>query len=96
MLGEFHSLLPSLAKNPLDVDYGNYLQKRDFIKYRATEELYELSNDPGCHKNLAKEPQYKDKLSEFQKTMKNILRKTNDHELNSFLAYTEKSKLYAK
>ena len=89
-------MLPSLAKNPLDVDYGNYLQKRDFIKYRATEELYELSNDPGCHKNLAKEPQYKDKISEFQKNMKNILKKTNDHELNSFLAYTEKSKLYAK
>jgi len=28
--------------------------------------------------------------------MKNILEKTNDHELNSFLAYTQKSKLHAK
>ena len=96
MLGEFHSLLPALAKNPLDIDYGDYLQKRDFIKYRTNEELYELSTDPGCHNNLANEAQYKEKLIELQNTMKNILEKTNDHELKSFLAYIQKSKLHAK
>jgi hypothetical protein len=96
MLGEFHSLLPTLAKNSLDLDYGDYLQKRDFIKYRASEELYELSTDPGCHNNLAKQSQYRDNLSKFRNTIKNILEKTNDHELNSFLAYTQKSKLHAK
>ena len=96
MLGEFHSLLPAMAKNPLDIAYGDYLQKRDFIKYRTNEELYELSTDPGCHNNLAKEAQYKEKLIELQNTMKNILEKTNDHELKSFLAYTQKSQLHAK
>ena len=66
---------------------ADYLKTKDFIEYRTPEELYELSNDPGCQINLAGQSNFNDTIKKFRNRMKKVLQKTQDHELDNFLSF---------
>ena len=87
MLGEFHGMLDDLAKNQSDSEYGDYLKTRKFIEHRASEELFDLSKDPGCRFNLANDSRHLETIRKFRQDMKKVLLNTQDHELDNFLSF---------
>ena len=87
MLGEFHGMLDDLAKNQSDSEYGDYLKTRKFIEHRASEELFDLSKDPGCRYNLANDSRHLETIRKFRQDMKKVLLNTQDHELDNFLSF---------
>lgn len=90
MLGEFHWMITKLAENKTDSTYGNYIGRKNFIEFRTREELYDLSKDPGCRTNLSNHDNHQTTLKDFRNRMKQVLQKTNDHELNNYLTFLKK------
>jgi hypothetical protein len=86
MLGEFSMLLRNCAATPDDKTYPDYKQRGRFIKFRASEELYDTVKDPGCLKNLVSIPEYQGVIRDFRKQMALVLESTGDHELKNYRA----------
>ncbi|MDG1326060.1 MAG: sulfatase [Opitutales bacterium] len=87
MLGEFNGILNELSKSPTGSGYKNLSETKNFIKFRIREELYDLSQDPGCHTNLSHHNNHQTTLNDFRIRMKEVLQKTNDHEIYNFQTF---------
>ena len=90
MLGEFHWMITKLAGKKTNSAYGDYIERKNFIEFRTREELYDLSKDPGCRTNLSNHDNHQTTLKDFRNRMKEVLQKTNDHELNNYLTFLKK------
>ena len=90
MLGEFHWMITKLAGNKANSTYENYIEKKNFIEFRTREELYDLSKDPSCRTNLSNNDHHQATLKDFRNRMKQVLQKTNDHELNNYITFLNK------
>jgi len=66
------------------------LLTKNFIEFRTREELYDLSKDPGCRTNLSNHDNHQTTLKDFRNRMKEVLQKTNDHELDNYLTFLNK------
>jgi len=66
------------------------LLTKNFIEFRTREELYDLSKDPGCRTNLSNHDDHQTTLKDFRNRMKEVLQKTNDHELDNYLTFLNK------
>jgi len=66
------------------------LLTKNFIEFRTREELYDLSKDPGCRTNLSNHDNHQTTLKDFRNRMKQVLQKTNDHELDNYLTFLNK------
>jgi len=66
------------------------LLTKNFIEFRTREELYDLSKDPGCRTNLSNHDDHQTTLKDFRNRMKQVLQKTNDHELDNYLTFLNK------
>jgi hypothetical protein len=60
------------------------LERVNMYRYRSLEELYDLENDPGCLKNLAKMPGFKAQLGAMRKAMENRMESSGDPLLKAF------------
>jgi len=66
------------------------LLTKNFIEFRTREELYDLSKDPGCRTNLSNHDNHQTTLKDLRNRMKEVLQKTNDHELDNYLTFLNK------
>ncbi|EDM26420.1 heparan N-sulfatase [Lentisphaera araneosa HTCC2155] len=85
MGGAVSHLLNKHSKNQLDKNYPDYKKRAKFMKFRAPEELYDIVKDPGCRNNLAKNPEYRPVLEKIRKNMIQLLKETQDHELENYV-----------
>ncbi|MDD7984953.1 sulfatase [Lentisphaera marina] len=85
MGGAVSHLLNKHSKNQLDKNYPDYKKRAKFMKFRAHEELYDVLKDPGCRNNLINKAEYRPVLEKMRREMKQVLRETNDHELENFM-----------
>jgi N-sulfoglucosamine sulfohydrolase len=53
-------------------------QRVNMFRYRAIEELYDLTNDPDCLKNLVDSPDYKSELGKMRNWLHDWMKKTHD------------------
>jgi N-sulfoglucosamine sulfohydrolase len=90
MLGEFHWIVTKLAGKKTNLAYGDYIERKNFIEFRTREELYDLSKDPGCRTNLSNHDNHQTTLKDFRNRMKEVLQKTNDHELDNYVTFLKK------
>jgi len=60
------------------------LDRVNMYRYRTLEELYDMENDPGCLKNLAKLPEFKGELEAMQKAMEDRMRSSGDPLLKTY------------
>ena len=68
-----------LAKQNEDIK-----QRVDVMRFRTTEELYDISEDPDCLHNLAQSKDHQNTIKNLRKTLHEWMKKTNDHALISF------------
>ena len=68
-----------LAKQNEDIK-----QRVDVMRFRTTEELYDISKDPDCLHNLAQSKDHQNTIKNLRKTLHEWMKKTNDHALISF------------
>jgi len=59
-------------------------QRVKMFRYRATEEFYDLRNDPDCIHNLVDESEYKDGLRKMQDGLREWMKQTGDPLLTAF------------
>ena len=85
MGGAVSHLLNKHSKNQLDKNYPDYKKRAKFMKFRAPEELYDIVKDPGCRNNLAKNPEFRPVLEKIRKNMIQLLKETQDHELENYV-----------
>ena len=53
-------------------------QRVNMFRYRAAEELYDLSSDPDCLNNLVDKPESKNELRKMQNLLHDWMKQTND------------------
>ena len=87
MLGEFHGILSKAIEESKGKNNHEFSMQKLFIEMRCPEEFYHLKNDPACKINLASDPRYRQKLQQYRKSMRKILTRTNDHELQNFINF---------
>ena len=56
----------------------------DVMRFRTTEELYDINEDPDCLHNLAQSKEHQNTIQNLRKTLHEWMKKTNDHALVSF------------
>jgi len=59
-------------------------QRVKMFRYRATEELYDLRNDPDCLRNLVEESEHKDDLIKMQNELHEWMKETRDPLITAF------------
>ena len=54
------------------------------MRFRTTEELYDINQDPDCLNNLAQSTDHQNTIQNLRKTLQEWMKETNDHALVSF------------
>lgn len=70
-------------------------QRVRVFRYRASEELYDLKNDPDCIKNLADNAAHRDQLEKMRTWMQDWMRRTKDPLIKAFEVRSSPEKLRA-
>jgi N-sulfoglucosamine sulfohydrolase len=86
MGGSVTKMLKKNAKAQQDTRYPNYAEKAKFLRFKVSEELYDIRKDPGCRNNLAKDPEMAVELKNFRSRMLKLMHKTDDHEKENYMA----------
>lgn len=72
-------LWSELVESGIDEDQ-RLAERMAFLKNRPVEELYDLSEDPGCWNNLIDDKRYRKQVSEFRARLKREMVQSNDPE----------------
>ena len=76
----------SVGDEGQDVYVSTFIVDEDeVIGTYPSEELYDIVKDPGCRNNLAKNPEYRPVLEKIRKNMIQLLKETQDHELENYV-----------
>ena len=62
----------------------NIKKRVDVMRFRTTEELYDINKDPDCLHNLAQSKDHQNTIKSLRKTLQKWMKETNDHALVSF------------
>ena len=62
----------------------NIKKRVDVMRFRTTEELYDINKDPDCLHNLAQSKEHQNTIQNLRKTLQEWMKETNDHALVSF------------
>ena len=62
----------------------NIKKRVDVMRFRTTEELYDINKDPDCLHNLAQSKDHQNTIKSLRKTLQEWMKETNDHALVSF------------
>jgi N-sulfoglucosamine sulfohydrolase len=66
----------------LNQEHPELVKKVHDITYKVPEELFDIRKDPGCWKNLAKDPQYAEVLKRYRTKLHHEMVTTQDPQLN--------------
>jgi hypothetical protein len=72
------------VQSSLNIENISFSKKINSIIYKDIEELFDLTNDPGCWNNLADSTEYSDVLSKYRNRLLNEMKLTADPELPIF------------
>ena len=73
-----------VVQSSLNIENISFSKKINSIIYKDIEELFDLTNDPGCWNNLADSTEYSDVLSKYRNRLLNEMKLTADPELPIF------------
>jgi N-sulfoglucosamine sulfohydrolase len=73
-----------VVESSLDGSHPGLSEKINNLHYKPVEELYDLSVDPGCWKNLAESPEHKKILDSYRDRLFHEMENTMDPELQVF------------